>query len=482
MDQPIDIYLFDYCGSGEIYESLAAILKGSFGHRFQPHRVDERNAETQDAFYKSLEVSNPLVVLLIINRRELPQAGRFIEGIKASKPDAEIIVITEECDAEEMSDLTKFGASDFIVRPVDVSTAGSQILRFIKKAQQRRDSTQNLKSIVGMKLLVGQSSSFLAETRKIPLLASCDGRVLILGETGTGKEMFARAIHYLSPRMRHPFVPVSCGAIPVELLENEMFGHSKGAFTGATTSEPGLIREAEGGTLFLDEVDCLPLLAQTKLLRFLQEGEYKPLGSSKSQYADVRIIAASNINLAQAVKEGNLRQDLYYRLNIARINLPPLRDRRDDVSLLAEHFITKYAQQFDRNVQQLSEAAMQKLMSYDWPGNIRELENTIERAVMLSESERLNDSDILLPESDVSGDGESFQQSKTRIIVQFERTYIQRLMVAHNGNVTQAARAAKKNRRAFWELIRKHNIDVGSFRANKTVGYSAADNVTKSAH
>jgi two-component system response regulator GlrR len=482
MDQAFSVQLFNIGSRGQLYETLLAILKNSFADHFLSHSVDELNSESQDAFFKSLRVSNSPVILLIVNRRDLAQAVRFIQGAKASKPDTEIIVITEECNSVEMSELIKLGASEFIVPPVNVCSIVPQILRLIEKAEQRRDSTQYVKAVVGMKLLVGQSSSFLAETRKIPLMASCDGRVLILGETGTGKELFARAIHYLSPRMRHSFVPVSCGAIPVELLENEMFGHSKGAFTGATTSELGLIREAEGGTLFLDEVDCLPLLAQTKLLRFLQEGEYKPLGSSKSQYADVRIIAASNVNLAQAVKERKLRQDLYYRLNIARITLPPLRDRRDDVPLLADHFLTKYAQQFDRNVRELSESAMRKLISYDWPGNIRELENTIERAVMLSESERLNDTDLLIPECDMSGDSESFQQSKTRIIVQFERTYIQRLMVAHNGNVTQAARAAKKNRRAFWELIRKYNIDVRSFRTNSRTGYSAAEDVTKLAH
>jgi DNA-binding NtrC family response regulator len=478
MDQALNIQLFNVGRAGQLYETLVSVLKNSFEGHFQCHDVEELNSESQAAFFKALEVSNSLVVLLTINKRELPQAAGLIQGIKARRPDAEIMVIPEECDEDEMLDLVKLGASEFMLPPVNVSTTLPRILKLLDKAERRQSGTKSLKAILGMKLLVGESPTFVAETRKIPLLASCDGRVLILGETGTGKELFARAIHYLSQRMRHPFVPVSCGAIPVELLENEMFGHRKGAFTGATTSELGLIREAEGGTLFLDEVDCLPLLAQTKLLRFLQEGEYKPLGSSKSQYADVRVIAASNIDLAQAVKEGKLRQDLYFRLNIARIQLPSLRDRRDDVPLLAEHFLTKYAHQFDRNVRKMSEAALQKLMSYDWPGNIRELENTIERAVMLSESECINGADVLLPENEVSADGESFQQSKSRMIVQFERTYIQRLMAVHQGNVSQAARAAKKNRRAFWALIRKYNIDVRSFRTNKSAGYSGVRDVT----
>jgi DNA-binding NtrC family response regulator len=466
MVQPIGVLLIDCCRPGQLSARLTATLKGSFNGNFLSYNVAELDPESQNNLIKSLDASTSLVVVLVTNRHELPQAHRFIHAIKNSKPDEEILVISEECDAHEMFEMVTLGAADFMVPPLNIATVLPRISRLFEKIQQRNDLTQTLKARVGIKLLVGQSPSFVAETRKIPLLARCDGRVLILGETGTGKELFARAIHYLSSRMNNPFVPVSCGAIPVDLFENEMFGHVKGAFTGATTSEIGLIAEADGGTLFLDEVDCLPPLAQTKLLRFLQEGQYKPLGSSKSQYADVRIIAASNSNLPQAVKEGRLRQDIYYRLNVANINLPALRERRDDIPLLAEHFLTKYSHKFDRNDRKLSDTAMQKLVFYDWPGNIRELENTIERAVMLSESTYIDESEILVPESDLIRDGESFKESKARMIVQFERTYIQQLMVTHNGNVTQAARAAKKNRRAFSELIRKYNIDVRNFRVN----------------
>jgi len=464
MVQPSGVVLIDCSGRGELSLRLIAILKDAFTDNFSSPNIAEFNPESQEKLINSLDPARSFVVMLVTSRRSLPHARRFIQAIKSRTSNIESIVASDECDVNEMFDL---GASDFTVPPVNATNLLPRISRLFEKLQQRRDLTQSLKAKVGMKLLVGQSPAFMAETRKIPLLASCDGRVLILGETGTGKEMFARAIHYLSSRMSNPFVPVSCGAIPVELFENEMFGHVKGAFTGATTSEVGLISEADGGTLFLDEVDCLPTLAQTKLLRFLQEGQYKPLGSSKSQYADVRIIAASNANLAEAVKEGKLRQDIYYRLNVAAIHLPPLRERRDDIPLLAEHFLTKYTHQFDRDVKKLSEAALQKLTFYDWPGNIRELENTIERAVMLSESEYIDEADILVPDNDFIRDGESFRESKARMIVQFERTYIQQLMATHHGNVTQAARAAKKNRRAFSELIRKYNIDVQNFRANK---------------
>jgi two-component system response regulator GlrR len=468
MDQQISIQLFDFCGGGQLCESLMAILRASLKSEAKLHSdvVSPVWSELESAVSKKLELSKPQLVLLILGTAQVALVRKFIKGIKTSKHNPEIILVMEECDTNDILDLMALGGSDFITPPINIAAMMPRVRRLLEKAKWRSDSTQSLKAKIGMRLLVGEAPIFLAEMRKIPLLASCDGRVLILGQTGTGKELFARAIHYLSPRTTHPFVAVSCGAIPVELLENEMFGHHKGAFTGATTSEFGLISEAEGGTLFLDEVDCLPLLAQTKLLRFLQEGEYKPLGSSKSQHADVRVIAASNIDLGQAVKERKLRQDLYYRLNIAQVNLPALCDRRTDIPLLAEHFLAKYAHEFDRGARGLSEAAMRKLIFYDWPGNIRELENTIERAVMLTETECIFDTEIFLPDAGTPSEDESFQEIKTKMVTQFERTYIQRLMVTYHGNVSQAARAAKKNRRAFWALIRKHDVDVQSFRTN----------------
>jgi transcriptional regulator with PAS, ATPase and Fis domain len=193
---------------------------------------------------------------------------------------------------------------------------------------------------------LGEPRIFQAEVRKIPLITRCDNHVLITGETGTGKEMFARAIHYLSPRSDKPFVPVNCGAIPVELVENELFGHERGAFTGANTAHAGLVEEAEGGTLFLDEIDSLPLLAQVKLLRFLQDKEFRRLGSSKPRHADIRTIVASNAVLEDSVQNGRLRQDLYYRLNVVSITLPSLRERTEDIPCLVDHFIRKHSGRF----------------------------------------------------------------------------------------------------------------------------------------
>jgi DNA-binding NtrC family response regulator len=311
---------------------------------------------------------------------------------------------------------------------------------------------------------VGKSPAFLACINSIPPVAQCDASVLISGETGTGKELCARAIHYLSPRSDKPFLPVTCGAIPAELVENELFGHVQGAYTSANTTSSGLIREAEGGTLFLDEIDCLPLQAQVKLMRVLQEKEYRQLGSPKIQQADIRIIAATNIDLEQAIRHNRFRADLFYRLNIIPLALPPLRERKEDIPLLALHFLKKYAPEFKREVSDFSPEAMLKLLSHQWPGNVRELENLIERAVIFSQHHIIQRHDIVLPDQPHPHDMESFKDAKSRCIEKFEKDYIRQLLLEHRGNITQAAKAAHKNRRAFWELLRKYNIEHQHFK------------------
>jgi len=346
------------------------------------------------------------------------------------------------------------------------SKGGRKPLRSLQLQKQVSESeavTQTLREKLGLRQLIGESPAFLAEIRKIPVVAQCDANVLISGETGTGKEVCARAIHYLCPRAHNPFIPVNCGAIPTELVENELFGHERGAFTDASTSQCGLIHEAEGGTLFLDEVDSLPALAQVKLLRFLQEKEYRRLGSSRTYQADVRIIAATNSNLEETVRAGKLRRDLYYRVNILPLTLPPLRERREDIPLLARHFLAKYTAEFNKQATDFSADAMPALVSYDWPGNVRELEHVIERVVALSERAVIHKTDIVLPRAETSACQDSFREAKAKVIAQFEKTYIQELLLAYQGNITRAAEAARKNRRAFWQLIRKHHIDAHHF-------------------
>jgi two-component system response regulator GlrR len=311
---------------------------------------------------------------------------------------------------------------------------------------------------------IGVSDAFKKEIEKIPRIATSDASVFIFGETGTGKELCAKAIHRLSPRSGGPFVPVNSGAIPTNLLENELFGHGAGAFTDAFREQVGLIQEAQGGTIFLDEILSLPPRGQVKLLRFLQNKEWRPLGTAKTFRADVRVIAASNVEPEQAVRKGLLNRNLYYRLHVVPIHLPPLRQRREDIPLLARYFVDRYSNQMQKNIEQISPEAMEILVLYDWPGNIRELEHVVQRAIVVCEQAVIETSHILLPRLDVIMEHEPFKDAKERAVAEFEREYIERLLTSYHGNISHAAKAARKNRRAFWELMRKHGIDAERFK------------------
>jgi DNA-binding NtrC family response regulator len=313
--------------------------------------------------------------------------------------------------------------------------------------------------------LVGENPNFIRVAEKISVLAECRMTVLISGETGTGKELFSRAIHYRSPRSGKPFVPVNCGALPDHLFENELFGHAKGAFTDASTAEKGLIAEAEGGTLFLDEIDALSHAGQVKLLRFLQDGEYRPVGSSRSAHADVRVVAATNTDLRKRVEARLFREDLYYRLTSLSLTLPPLRERIEDVAPLTSQFLRRYASEHGQAMRELSADALDKLMAYSWPGNVRELESVITRALTFTRSPTLQAEDIeLAVEPAGKPSAHSLREAKNSTIATFERRYLATLLAQHQGNVTHAAKAAGKERRSFQRLLRKHNLNRYSFQ------------------
>jgi DNA-binding NtrC family response regulator len=316
--------------------------------------------------------------------------------------------------------------------------------------------------------LIYASAALAQVAERLRSVARCDATLLIQGETGTGKEVCAQAVHYLSARSSHPWVAVNCGAIPGELVEDELFGHVRGAYTTAVGTRTGLVREAEGGTLFLDDVDCLPLPAQAKLLRFMQEREYRPVGGNELQHANVRVIAASNRDLYALAERGGFRQDLYYRLSVLRVALPPLRERREDIALLAQHFLQQFARSSGQAAAALSPAAMQRLLAHAWAGNVRELRHTIERSLLMAQGQRVEaehiEFDGQTPATAAAVVDESFHSAKARVVRDFERGYLEQLLCASRGNVTQAARAAKKDRRAFFELMRKHQIDAERFR------------------
>lgn len=266
-----------------------------------------------------------------------------------------------------------------------------------------------------------------------------------------------RAIHHLSNRSGGPFVALNCGALRAELLENEMFGHEAGAFTGAAGTKPGLAAEADGGTLFLDEIDSLP--AQAMLLRFLQEGEFKPLGSSKTKMADVRVIAATNMDIREALSAHSIREDLLYRLCVMWIHLPPLRERKDDIPILVGSFVQKWATRFGKAVDKIEENALELLTLHDWPGNVRELENTIERAVILAEKSTIQAEDILFLFPKARNHGE---RSYRDLKYEFEGSYLRRVLSLSRGNVSKAAQVAKLDRRTFRLLLGKHEISIPS--------------------
>lgn len=314
--------------------------------------------------------------------------------------------------------------------------------------------------------MIGRSISFLGMTRLVGKVAACDAPVLVEGETGTGKELVARAIHYLSARRENPFIPVNCGAIPDTLVESELFGHQKGAFTDAKTPQPGLVCLAKGGTLFLDEVDALTPKGQVTLLRFLQDQEYRPLGSGDLRKGDVRVITASNADLSQLACTGAFRLDLLFRLRILYLRLDPLRDRQGDVALLAQHFLAVCEERFHQGRKTLHPETQAWMERHSWPGNVRELEHFIYREYLLADGAVIRAEIPESPQEAASDDLEAclrepnYRQAKAQAMANFERTYLARLLDLAEGNVSLAARLAGKERRSLGKLLKKYGLSA----------------------
>lgn len=320
--------------------------------------------------------------------------------------------------------------------------------------------------------LIGRSEVFLRALELIERMARFDVSVLIQGETGTGKEMAARAIHYGSVRRQGPFVALNCGAVPETLIETELFGCERGAFTDARQARIGLVAAADGGTFFLDELDSLPLRAQVSLLRFLQDRTYRPVGSMREHRSDVRVIAAASPRLQSLLGAGTFRDDLAFRLNVLLLEMPPLRERAGDAALLAEHFVERYARHYGVKPRPLDARSREWAGHYAWPGNVRELDNVVQRALLLSDGSTLD----LVPHAGMAGvslertggfDARAqlcnYSEARAHALSAFERQYLQHLMTVAGGNVTHAARLAGKERRALGKLLKKHGIDHAVF-------------------
>jgi DNA-binding NtrC family response regulator len=393
-----------------------------------------------------------------------------LKKVKQASERVEVVLMTAFADVDTAVVAVKAGAYDFLTKPF--ASSDTVALTVAKAAERGRllDRTRHLEEELEIRErygnLIGSSSPMLEVYRMIDTVSHSTSTVLLQGESGTGKELVARAIHSRGPRASKPFVPVNCSAIPENLVESELFGHIRGAFTGAVATRMGLFEAADKGTIMLDEVGELPAQVQVKLLRILQEGEVKRVGSSESSNVDVRVIAATNVDLHQAMVNGTFREDLYYRLNVITIYLPPLRERPDDIPLLSYHFLRKYALRAGRDLKRISLDAMRALRSYQWPGNVRELENAIERAVVMARSEvivpsNLPSSVVDTPDSLVSRSvllDLPFSKAKKSVIESFEKNYVEEALRRAGGNVSEAARQASLDRSNFRRILKKHKI------------------------
>jgi two-component system, NtrC family, response regulator GlrR len=381
----------------------------------------------------------------------------LIESLSRDWPGLPLIILTAHGSIRDAVVATQQGVFSFLAKPV----APAELLATLERALEQRAPAEKMAR--GLQRIVTRNARMYQLLDQAQLVAQSEVNVLISGESGTGKELLARAIHHNSRRAAGPFTPVNCSAIPDHLLESELFGHRKGSFTGASRDHPGLFAASEGGTIFLDEIGDMPLSLQAKLLRVLQERKVRPVGETADRPVNVRVLSATHCDLDAAVEEGTFREDLYYRLNVVELALPGLRDRREDIPLLTQRFLREIAARQDQPAQQLSPDAVKELVNYDWPGNIRQLQNVVEQVVALSTSPVISDAQIrnALPRD--HGGIAKLSEAKT----QFEHDYLVRLLQMTGGNIADAARHAGRNRSDLYKVIKRHQIDLGRFQATR---------------
>jgi two-component system response regulator GlrR len=420
-----------------------------------------RTADSGETALAALAVARPGVVVTDLRMPGIDGLQLF-DAIHRQHPALPVIILTAHGTIPDAVSATQRGVFSFLTKPFDSQELLQKIATAFKLAGG--EVTPGVEASGEWRAgIITRSPRMEDLLRQAKLVADSDASVLIYGESGTGKELLARAIHRASPRRDQPFVAVNCGAIPEPLLESELFGHARGAFSGAVQAHKGLFQAADGGTIFLDEIGDMPLALQVKLLRVLQEGEVRPVGSTQAVPVDVRVISATHRDLDAQMAAGQFREDLYYRLNVVSLKLPALADRREDIPLLATHFLRRLAERYKRPVPTLAPDAMALLISAPWPGNVRQLLNLIEQAVALSTT-------TVVPASLVQGalreDASAltpFEEARKT----FERDYLVRLLKITGGNVTQAASMAKRNRTEFYKLLQRHRLEPAMFKEGK---------------
>ena len=405
---------------------------------------------------------------LVVTDLKMPGVGgmELLAYCATNFPGLPVILITAHGTVDSAVEAIKLGAQDYITKPFDQDDLRHVIQKALRVEERQRTALHEDEA--GRYAIIGRTLAMQKVYDLIEKVASSPSRVLITGESGTGKELVARALHDQSDRRDSPFIQVNCGAIPENLFESELFGHEKGAFTGAVTSKPGRFELADGGTLFLDEVGELPKDMQVKLLRVLQHQSFERVGGVRSLVVDVRLVAATNRDLEREVRGGVFREDLYYRLNVVPIRLPPLRERTDDIPLLVEHFLAKFNTRLGKAVKGISADALLALRRYAWPGNIRELENLMERSVLLADRDVLGVSDLFgLDRSDDEDEEETTDESTEELglkelvrvhTAKVEREHIQRVLAEESGNVTRAARKLGISRKSLQTKMKEYGL------------------------
>ena len=390
---------------------------------------------------------------------------QVLEEVKRNHADTPVLIMTAQPNIDDAVRFLKRGADDYITKPFSQEVFHHRLRGLLDRVALSREVKELRASIAsGETPIIGNTSVLTSLLRRLPMMAQTDATILVTGESGTGKELFAHRIHELSRRKDKAFVAVNCGALSDTLLESELFGYKRGAFTDAHKDTAGLVEEAEGGTLFLDEIGEVSSAVQVKLLRFLQSKEYKQLGSPKPMRADVRIVAATNRDLKAMVDQGSFREDLYYRLNIIPIIVPPLRDRGRDIPLLASFFVGHFNRLYGKNVVGFSSAALAQLVKHGWPGNVRELENKVQQLIVLATEPVIHaiDADAItgnaVDQGEDAGARGTFKQEKQRVVLDFEREYTKAILDRAGGNMSEAARLAGIDRKNLWVLVKRHGL------------------------